>query len=511
MEDSRQIYENFRRVFVQGKQEPVWYNVHTRRPANSEIAKVLDEAEQKLNPTEKMEAVQFLKIFPAQESSPRDLPKNGLPKGLAISEPGSELPKLIENLTATQPSRITNAINASSEVPGISPGISSSGVTETPIKETRETFPELEMPKTDDSGAPIDSELDAEKTIVENLNTVFAYALDKLTSIDNNINDLVSYFKQEETEEDKKEDEVKAEEIKLDAERVKAEKEESVEKLVQRGEALETENAPKPEGKFSKFKRKFGEDLRLNLASQLPWLSLFSDKFDTNKIGMEEESANQKDGTNALLGGIGGGLAGGAIAGGARMGGAALVAGGAKLAGGAALAAGTGLSLRYLSDATGVSSFLSQNVLGTSKEEADKAAAQRVQESTNFMDELLGVKRVAKEDGSLDWKKTWGFENPLDVAEDYLFRGEGPLAPTGSKFQERQILKPNANEISKPELNKTTTTLSRTAELARKTQKMQDSNRPPIQVINNYNTTNQGGATITTVNTGNHGGPIGVI
>jgi hypothetical protein len=41
VEDSRQIYENFRRVFVQGKQEPVWYNVHTRRPANTE--KIIDK------------------------------------------------------------------------------------------------------------------------------------------------------------------------------------------------------------------------------------------------------------------------------------------------------------------------------------------------------------------------------------------------------------------------------------------------------------------------------------
>lgn len=505
MVTSREIYENFRQVYVQGKAEPVWFNIKTKQPANSEVAKVLSEAEEKLDPREKLEAVEFLKVFPSEE---KQLPKM-VSEGKGDSkEAGLDLPRMAMNLVTGAPKTAAESISAATGMSGGSPILSESAAA-TPIKPIT-AMDDLDIDRPDFADEP-DSIQERENNLIQSLETIFTFAVDKLTSIDKNISNLVSLYKEEEKEEDVSEiaakDEAKKEKQKEDAELIKKEKEESVDKLVEKAESLESENdKEKPLTRFQKARREFGENLRLNLAGQLPLLKLFSDRFDPNKIGSEEErqeieEKRKNSSGTGILGMLGLGAAGG-VAGGAatKIGLGALAAKGAVATGGAALAAGTGLSLGYLSDATGVSSFLSRNILGTSKEEADKAAAQRVDTATKTLDDLLGVKRVMKEDGTLDYKKTWGFEDPLKSISDAL-GDNNPFAPTGAAA---------AKSIPKSEVTKAATTLEKTAQMAKKAERV-DSQARNVVINNNYNTLNQGGTTVTSINAGSHGGPLGAI
>jgi hypothetical protein len=420
--------------------------------------------------------------------------------------PGSELPKMILNLTGA-PSKENDSIKLTGTLSSSETKMTGDigSITATPVKPSSEPEEILNAAFNFLKNKPEDPEADAEaeaELLGELLGDILKSSVEKLTSIDNGIQELLEYFKSEETEEDAADVETKKAEQKQDAERVREQKEQSIDELTERAESLESQNKKESQNKEKQKKEKgrdnsFMQLLHQNLASEMPYL--FKDPL------REEEEREEKE-NSGLSSMLGAGAAGGVGAVAAR---GAVAA--APVVGAGLLAAGTGLSLGYLSDATGVSSFLSQNVLGTSKEEADKAAAQRVQNSTNFMDELLGVERFNKKDGTLDFKKTWGFENPLEVAEDYLFKGEGPLAPTGSKYKERttDMLKPipvpkadmlKPTPVPKADITDPAKNLAKvTDEVSKAKNKAMQQSAPVINNTTVNNITNQNATSVTSI------------
>lgn len=353
--------------------------------------------------------------------NPTELPK--VDESGERPTPGSELPKMTLNLMGG-PSEKNKSIEVSGTLSLADASITGGGSVATSVKPTKGPEELLDDAFNLLKNKPTDPEAlaEAEKSLTETIRMIMHTSLSTLNSIDDNIQDLLEYFMAKEKEEKNSKAEAKKEKEKQDAEKVKAQKEQSVVELANRAEELEKQNKEKRE-KEQKKDIGFVDTLKYNLHQEMPWLFK-----DPSKDDKEDKDKKEEGG---LLGGAAAAIAAPAVA--------------------------TGLSLGYLSDATGVSSFLSQNILGTSKEEADKAAAQRVETVTKTLDETFGVKRVSKKDGSLDFKKTWGFENPFEVAEDYLFRGDGPLAPTGSEYKERttEMLKPNVVPEADPaEINK---------------------------------------------------------
>lgn len=473
------LYDNFKKYNVPGKKDPVWYNTKLGQEANQEIKAVLDELEKAIDPSKRMEAIDFLK-----------LPKAG-EKEETIT-PGSELPKIILNLVG-KTSNKNNSIEltgtlSSSETTTVTGSNTSTATPVRPSAEPEKLLNDALNLLGDESEKDSVTLANTELTLLkETLKSLLKNSAEKLTSIDKGMQELILHFKDEEKEEDAFDAETKRAKQKQDAERIKEQKEQSVEELAQRAEALESQNK---QNKQTESRGGFLKLLQHNLASEMPYL--FNDPY-----APKEEKKDENFLPNVLP--I---IAPGLLpAAGKAATGVGLAAG----AGTAALGAATGLSLGYLSDATGISSFLSQNILGTSKEEADKAAAERVDTATNFMDELLGIKRVSKKDGSLDFKKTWGFENPVEIAEDYLFRGEGPLAPTGSKYKERttDMLKPIP--VPKADLADPTTRLAKVSDDVSRANKKQ---MQSATVINNNtvnNITNQNATSLTSINSRGRG------
>lgn len=472
------LYDNFKKYNVPGKKDPVWYNTKLGQEVNSEIKAALDKLEQEIDPSKRMEAIDFMK-----------LPKVG-EKGEKVTA-GSELPRMTLNLTG-RPSSKNESIEltgtlSSSETTTVTGGATATAAT--PVRPSSKGPEELLndaftllKDRPEDPEAQAKAEVQA---LGELLGELLKDSAQKLNSIDKGIQELVLYFKSEEKEEDAAEIEIRRAKERQDAERLKELKEKSIEELTQRAEALESQNKEKEKNK-RKSKDGFFKLLHHNLAEDMPFL--FKDPYKMEEEKEEEDEDKKGSGVMPI------------VAGGAKfLGGAALATGGA------ALAAGTGLSLGYLSDVTGASSTLSQTFLGTSKEEADKAAAQRAEAATSFVDELLGIERVSKKDGSLDWKKTWGFENPFEVAEDYLFRGEGPLAPTGSKYKERttEMLRPTP--VPKADLADPTKNLAKISDDVSKASKKQ---MQSATVINNNtvnNITNQNATSLTSINSRGRG------
>lgn len=185
--------------------------------------------------------------------------------------PGSELPKMILNLMGL-PSQKKQSIEVSGTLSMADTTITGGSSMATPVKPTKgpeellnDAFNILKNKPTTPEGME-----EAEKALIEKIHMIMDYSLDKLKSIDDNIQTLVKYFMTEEKEEDVFESEARKEKQKQDAEKIRAEKEKSVEELAKRAEELE-KNKEKKENKESKG-NSFLDILKYNLHQEMPYL-----------------------------------------------------------------------------------------------------------------------------------------------------------------------------------------------------------------------------------------------
>lgn len=312
-----------------------------------------------------------------------------------------------------------------------------------------------------------DAQMEKEDRLIEELNTVFNYATEKLDSIDSGIQDLVALFKAKDEKDEKKQKEADAEQVQTEREEVVSAREKEAEKLVERGESLESSN--KEETLIQKTRRRFGEDFRLNLAAKLPFLSMFSDSFDPNKIGTENDPFRKKE-DNKSNSNIDLKVAGLAAAAGAMARGLALAT--AKIAAFAAGIATVGAALA---------------VIGVFGKETQ-------QQTIGAIDNILGVDKQ-------DRKAMNKFmdENVNPVVEgigDFISR---PFQSTTTPEKPATTpVPPPAAPVKKPDVGPAALNMNRAASEAKKAEnkRMASASMPIVQqVINNNNNNSKSSAT----------------